>query len=154
LERPFTIPQHPIRFAPMVGYSYGVKSQPNQIRAELNILHTSWPSTEIGGSLGLGIRKQTLVSLGPTFVHWLSWPRLGPFRKAIYGGLPFFYISQNSKNDVLFGVKFGGELSWVISHTEGSTIDFLLRVGTEALLFGSETVSIPLIGMTGIALHF
>ena len=150
--RRFVKPERPTRVSPMIGYAFGAKSQPNQLRAGLSVLYTAWPFAEIGGNVELGFKNQTLFSVGPTFVHQLHWPRIGPFRTALYGGFPLFYVSKGGDSDILLGVRVGAE--WSSSMIPSSALHFFMRAGAEILLFGAPVVGIPVVGAIGLSFRF
>src|SRR5262249_45939523 len=118
----------------------------NQFRAGMDVLYGLRPGLEVGGTVELGFRKLILVEIGPTMVYRWSEITGFPLRPGLYGGLPVYITSDNNKNDVLWGPRFGGELEYKIN----DSIDLITRFGADILLVGSPKVSIPLVGAVGL----
>ena len=140
----------PVRLIPHVGYGYGAKNFPNQIRAGVDLLYALSPTTEIGGIVELGFLKQITAVIGPNFYfRWKEFFGL-PVRPAAYGGFPFFYLSDNDESDLRFGLRFGGEVTWPLS----GNLEAMVRAGADVLMFGGEQVAIPFIGAAGLSFRF
>ncbi|HLG20351.1 MAG TPA: hypothetical protein VI895_11125 [Bdellovibrionota bacterium] len=131
---------------PHAGFAYGAKEIPNQYRVGADVLYGLRPGVELGGTVELGFRELVLVAIGPTLVY--RWGRMAgfPLRPALYGGLSAFITSDNNQNDVLFGPRFGGVLSYGLN----DAIELTVRFGADVLLVGSDRVPIPLVGALGV----
>jgi hypothetical protein len=141
----------PLRLIPHLGFAYGAKNIPHQIRVGTDVMWGLFDKSEAGFSLEAGFRKATLIAVGPAFLHHLRWPSLGRIRTDLFGGLSAFIIHSSAGNDFRYGPRMGADGVFTIPGTE---LEGLVRVSVDVLLFGEGSVSIPVGGMVGAAFHF
>jgi hypothetical protein len=135
----------PVRLGGRAGYAVGLKNLPDQFRVGGDLAFGLWPGADVGFQVDAGFREMLLLSFAPAFRHRLPWPKIGALRPSVYGGLPFYFISDGGREDFRFGVRFGVQFSykWLC-----------LGVGSDVMFVGADRVAVPLVSFLGVLFSF